>query len=118
MALKLAHYQFLPLLPKNKLNLTLMYEKADNFKLGLEGYFTDRQYLYNGSRTPSFWELGFMAQKTFHKVSLYINFENFTDQQQSNYKTVANGLHNSPTFDDIWNHTEGFVVNGGIKLKL
>ncbi len=113
----LATKQFLPLLPKNKLNLTLMYEKEDNFKLGLEGYFTDRQYLYNGSRTPSFWEFGLAAQKTFNKVSVFINFENFTDQRQSKYKRVVNPPHNSPTFDDIWNHTEGFVINGGIKLK-
>lgn len=113
----LAGNQFLRLVPKNKLNLTLMYEKEDNFKLGLEGYFTDRQYLYNGYRTPSFWEFGFMAQKTFGKVSFYINFENFTDQRQSKYKTVVNPPHNDPDFDDIWNHTEGFVVNGGIKIK-
>lgn len=110
--------QFLPLMPNNKLNLTMMYEKEDNFKLGLESYFTDRQYLNNGSRTPSFWEFGFMAQKTINKVSVFINFENFTDQRQSKYKTVANLPHNNPTFDDIWNHTEGFVINGGIKLKL
>ncbi len=109
--------QFLPLLPKNKLNLTMMYEKEGNFKFGLEGYFTDRQYLYNGNRTPSFWEFGFMAQKTFKKVSVFINLENFTDQRQSKYKTVVNPPHNNPTFDDIWNHTEGFVINGGFKLK-
>jgi iron complex outermembrane receptor protein/outer membrane receptor for ferrienterochelin and colicins len=109
--------QYLPLLPKNKLNLTLMYEKEDNFKLGLEGYLTGNQYLYNGYKTPSFWEFGFMAQKTFGKVSVYINFENFTDQRQSKYKTVANPPHNSPSFDDIWNHTEGFVINGGVKIK-
>jgi outer membrane receptor for ferrienterochelin and colicins len=109
--------QFLPLVPKNKLNLTLMYEKEDNFKLGLESYFTDRQYLYNGTSTPSFWEFGFMAQKTFGKVSIYINFENFTDQRQSKYKTVVNPPHTDPTFDDIWNHTEGFVINGGVKIK-
>lgn len=109
--------QFLPLLPKNKLNLTLMYEKEDNFKLGLEGYLTDRQYLYNGFRTPSYWEFGFMAQKTFGVVSIFVNFENFTDQRQSKYKTVANPPHNNPSFDDIWNHTEGFVVNGGVKIK-
>jgi len=109
--------QFLPLLPKNKLNLTLMYEKEDNFKLGLESYLTDRQYLYNGFRTPSFWEFGFMAQKTFGLVSIFVNFENFTDQRQSKYKTVANPPHNNPSFDDIWNHTEGFVVNGGVKIK-
>ncbi|MBL7701978.1 MAG: TonB-dependent receptor plug domain-containing protein [Ferruginibacter sp.] len=113
----LAGNQFLRLVPKNKLNLTLMYEKEDNFKLGLEGYFTDRQYLNNGTRTPSYWEFGFMAQKTFGKFSFFINFENFTDQRQSNYKTVFNPPHNNPSFDDIWNHTEGFVVNGGVKIK-
>jgi outer membrane receptor for ferrienterochelin and colicins len=114
----LAGNQFLRLLPKNKLNLTLMYEKEDNFKLGLEGYLTGNQYLNNGTSTPSFWEFGFMAQKTFRKVSVFINFENFTDQRQSKYKTVVNPPHNNPSFDDIWNHTEGFVTNGGIKIKL
>lgn len=114
----LTTHSFLPLVPPNKLNLTLMYEKEDDFKLGLEGYFTDRQYLYNGLRVPSFWELGCMAQKTFKQISLYINFENFTDQRQSRYKSVSNAPHNNPSFDDIWNHTEGFVVNGGIKIKI
>jgi outer membrane receptor for ferrienterochelin and colicins len=109
--------QFLPLLPKSKLNLTMMYEKENNFKFGLEGYYTGSQYLYNSSKTPAFWEFGFMAQKTFNKISFFINFENFTDQRQSKYKTVVNPPHSNPTFDDIWNHTEGFVVNGGIKLK-
>jgi len=110
--------QFLPLLPKNKLNLTLIYEKENNFKLGLEGYLTDNQYLYNGDRTPSYWEFGAMAEKTFRKISIFINFENFTDQRQSNYKTVVNPPHTNPSFDDIWNHTEGFVINGGVKIKL
>jgi outer membrane receptor for ferrienterochelin and colicins len=110
--------QFLPLLPKNKLNLALLYEKENNFKFGLEGYFTDRQYLYNGTQTSSFWEFGFMAEKTINKIALFINFENFTDQRQSKYKQVANGPHTNPSFDDVWNHLEGFVVNGGIKIKL
>ena len=59
-----------------------------------------------------------MAQKTFGKFSFYINFENFTDERQSKYKTVVNPPHNNPKFDDIWNHAEGFVVNGGLKIKL
>ncbi len=110
--------QFLRLVPKNKLNLTIMYEKEDNFKLGLEGYLTGNQYLNNGTQTPSYWEFGFMAQKTFRKVSVFINFENLTDQRQSKYKTVVNPPHSNPSFDDIWNHTEGFITNGGIKIKL
>lgn len=109
--------QFLPLVPKHKLNSALIFEKEDVIKLGLEAYFTGRQYLSNGMQTPAFSEWGFMAEKIFKKFSLYINFENFTDTRQSRYKNVVNGTHLNPVFDEIWTHTEGFVVNGGIKLR-
>jgi outer membrane receptor for ferrienterochelin and colicins len=110
--------QHLPLLPKNKLNLALVYEEEKNFKIGLEGYFTDNQFLYNGIKTPSFWEFGAMGEKTFNTVAVFINFENFTDQRQSKYKSVVNPPYTKPTFDDIWNNVDGFVINGGIKIKL
>jgi iron complex outermembrane receptor protein/outer membrane receptor for ferrienterochelin and colicins len=111
--------QFLPLVPKNKLNLALIYERENNFKFGFESYFTDNQYLYNGEQTPSFWVFGFMVEKMMWKhFSFFINFENFTDTRQSNYKRVVNGPNNNPTFDDIWTSTEGFSINGGLKLKL
>jgi len=110
--------QFLPLVPKGKLNLALIYEKHDFLKIGLEGYRTEKQFLSNGNSTPAFWEFGFMVEKPLRKISLYINFENFTDERQSNYKGVVNAPHSNPSFDEIWNHTEGFVINGGIKIKL
>lgn len=110
--------QYLPLLAKNKLNLALLYEKEKFLKIGLEGYFTDRQYLTNGTQTPSYWEFGFMAEKTFGKISIYVNAENFTDTRQSKYKRVVNEPHSNPTFDDIWTHVEGFVLSGGLKIKL
>ena len=109
--------QFLPLVPKHKLNTALIYEKEGKIKLGLEGYFTGRQYLSNGTQTPAFEELGFMAEKIFKNISLYVNFENFTDTRQSRYKRVANGPHLTPAFDEIWTHTEGFVFNGGVKIR-
>ncbi len=110
--------QFLPLVPKHKLNSALIYEKEDVIKIGLEGYFTGRQFLSDGTRTPNFSEFGFMAEKIFKKFSLFLNLENFTDTRQSKYKSVVNGPHTDPTFDEIWTHTEGFVVNGGIKVRL
>jgi len=91
--------QFLPLVPKNKLNSALIYEKEGLIKLGLDGYFTGRQYLSNGIHTPAYSEFGFMAEKRFKKFSLYINFENFTDTRQSRYKNVVNASHLNPTFD-------------------
>ena len=110
--------QSLPLVPQHKLNTALIYEKEDVIKLGLEGYFTGKQYLSNGMQTPAFSEFGFMAEKIIKRFSVFINFENFTDTRQSRYKNVVNGSHLNPDFDEIWTHTEGFVVNGGIKLKL
>lgn len=110
--------QFLPLLPKNRVNTVLIYEKEENYKLGLEGYFTDNQFLFNGTQTPTFWTFGFMAEKTFwENYSIFINFENFTDVRQSRFKSVVNGSHSNPTFDDIWTFTEGAIINGGVKLK-
>ncbi len=109
--------QHITLSPSAKFNGDLMYEKENDFKFGLEGYRTGTQFLNNGTQTPAYWEFGAMAQKTFHKISLFINFENFTDQRQSKYKPVVNAPYNNPSFDDIWNHTEGFVINGGIKIK-
>jgi iron complex outermembrane receptor protein/outer membrane receptor for ferrienterochelin and colicins len=109
---------FITLLPRNKVNLALIYEKERFLKVGFEAYFTDRQYLNDGTRSPSFWELGFMVEKTLGKVALYVNAENFTDTRQSRYKSVVNGSHTNPTFDDIWTHTEGFVLSGGIKVRL
>lgn len=114
----LASNQFLPLIPKHKFNSALIYEKHEFLKLGLEGYYTSPQYLYNGFKTDDYWEFGFMAEKLWDKFSIYINFENFTDTRQSKFKRVANDPHNTPTFDDIWTHTEGFVINGGIKVRL
>lgn len=110
--------QNLLLLPKNILLFTTVYEEEKNFKLGFEGFFTDQQYLENGTKTPTFWTFGFMGQKTLWKhFDFFINFENFTNVKQSNYKRVVNPPNNNPTFDEIWTHTEGFVFNGGVKIK-
>ena len=110
--------QFLPLLPKSKLNLALIYEKENSLKIGLEGYYTSQQYLSNQTQSQPYWEFGFMVEKYIKKISIFINFENFTDTRQSRFKRVVNGSNTNPNFDEIWTHTEGFVMNGGIKIKL
>ena len=110
--------QFLSLLPRNKVNLALIYEKENSLKIGLEGYYTSQQYLSNQTQTQPFWELGFMIEKYINKISLFLNFENFTDTRQSRFKRVVNGNNTNPNFDEIWTHTEGFVMNGGVKIKL
>jgi iron complex outermembrane receptor protein/outer membrane receptor for ferrienterochelin and colicins len=109
---------FLAITPKNKVNLVFLIEKEQNFKIGLEGYWTDNQYLSDGRLAPSFWEFGLFGEKIFKKFSLYINFENFTDTRQNKFENVVFPPHDNPTFAQVYTHTEGFIINGGIKLRL
>jgi outer membrane receptor for ferrienterochelin and colicins len=109
---------FLAITPKNKVNLILLVEKENNYKIGLEGYWTDNQYLSDGRLAPDYWEFGLFGEKIFDKISIYINFENFTDTRQNRFENVVTPPHNNPTFAQVYTHTEGFIINGGIKLRL
>jgi iron complex outermembrane receptor protein len=106
-----------PLTSRHRINSVLMYEAEEKWKLGLEGYFFSKQKLNNGGTGRSYWVTGFMAEKLWEKFSLYINFENFLDARQSRYGPVYNGTVTNPVFNDIYAPLDGFVINGGIKLR-
>lgn len=107
-----------PLTPKHRLNTVLMYEMEDKWKLGLEAYTFSRQKLNDGQTGKAYAIFGFMAEKLWEKFSLYINFENFSDTRQTRFDTIYTGPVSNPVFRDIYAPLDGFVVNGGIKLKL
>lgn len=110
--------EWLPLTARHRLNNVLMYEIEDKLKLGLEAYYFSRQKLNDGPFGKSYWITGFMAEKLWEKFSLFINFENFTDTRQSKFDTIYTGSIDNPVFRDIYAPVEGFVVNGGIKIRL
>lgn len=106
------------LTPKHRINNVLMFEVEEKWKLGLEAYYFSKQKLSDGKTGQSYWLTGFLAEKIWDKFSLFINFENFTDTRQTRFDTIYTGNINNPTFRDIYAPLDGFVVNGGIKLKL
>lgn len=110
--------EWLPLTARHRLNNVLMYEVEDKWKLGLEAYYFSPQQLTDGTSGKSYWINGFMAEKLWEKFSVYINFENFTDTRQTKFGNIYTGSINSPVFKDIYAPVEGFVVNGGIKIRL
>jgi outer membrane receptor for ferrienterochelin and colicins len=114
----LAGNQFLPLTPKSKLNSALLVEKEEDFKVGLEAYYTSSQFLSNRLKTRPFWVVGIFGEKNFGKFSLFINAENITDTRQSRFGQVVFPPHQNPTFAEIYTHTEGRIFNGGIKIRL
>lgn len=109
---------WLPLTARHRLNNVLVYEKEDKFKLGLEAYYVSKQQLNDGGAGKPYWIAGFMAEKLWEHISLFVNLENFTDTRQTKWDTIFTGTINNPVFRDIYAPVEGFVLNGGFKLKL
>lgn len=109
---------WLPLTARHRLNNVLMYEIEEKLKLGLEAYYFSPQKLSDNTTGRSYWIMGFMAEKIWERFSVYINFENFTDTRQTRFETIYTGPVDNPVFRDIYAPLDGFVINGGIKLRL
>ncbi|MBD0779968.1 TonB-dependent receptor [Maribacter sp. ANRC-HE7] len=106
-----------PLVAKHRLNNVLMYEVEEKLKMGLEAYYFSPQKLNNGRTGKQYWLTGFMVEKLWENFSIFINFENFIDTRQSKFDTIYTGTITNPIFNDIYAPVDGFVINGGIKIK-
>ena len=107
-----------PLVAEHRLNNVLMYEKHDNFWVGLEAYYFSPQRLGDGTTGESYWITGLMTEKKLGKhFSVFLNFENFLDTRQTAFDTIFTGSIDNPQFRDIYAPVDGFVVNGGFKWK-
>jgi iron complex outermembrane receptor protein len=107
-----------PLVSKNRLNNVLVYEVEGEFKIGVEAYYFGPQKLNDGTTGNGYWTAGLMAEKIWKRFSLFINFENLTNTRQTKFGPIYTGSITDPQFKDIYAPLDGFVVNGGIKLKL
>ncbi|WP_439484309.1 TonB-dependent receptor domain-containing protein [Cyclobacterium plantarum] len=108
-----------PLVAKHRLNNVLMYEKHEEFWIGLEAYYFGPQLLSDGQTGQPYWILGLMSEKKFgENFSIFLNFENFLDTRQTAFDTIYTGSISNPQFRDIYAPVDGFVINGGFKLHL
>ncbi|MBV6640235.1 MAG: TonB-dependent receptor [Cyclobacteriaceae bacterium] len=107
-----------PLTPKHNLGATLMYEVEDKWRIGYELYYIGHQFRSDYSRTEDYWMMGFMAMRQFKRMSIFINFENFTDTRQSRFQSMFEPPATNPTNTEIWAPTDGFVANAGILIKI
>ncbi len=106
------------LTPKHRLNSVLMYEVEDQWKIGLEAYYFSPQKLNDGLEGKQYLICGFMIEKIWKKLSVYANFENFTDRRQTRFDTIYTGTITNPIFRDIYAPLDGFIMNAGIKIKI
>lgn len=107
-----------PLAAKHRLNNVLMYEKEGKLKIGAEAYYYSPQKLNDGAIGKSYWTFGVMGEKTWKHFSVFVNLENLTDTRQTRFDTIYTGSFTNPTFRDIYAPVDGFVANGGIRIRL
>jgi len=107
-----------PLMPKERLNNIFVYEREGDFRIGLEAYYYGEQVLTDGSKSTDFWIYGLMIEKIYENgFSIFLNFENFSDTRQTKFDPIYTGTIVNPIFSDIYAPLDGFVINGGLKLK-
>ena len=64
-------------------------------------------------------ELGALGEITLGKVSLFLNLENILNIRQTGYHpmTLPQRAEDGQWTVDAWAPMDGFVVNGGMRLK-
>ena len=107
-----------PLTPKHNAGFVLMYETEGKWSVGYELYYTSSQFDELYDVKPDYWIMGFMIMRYFNNLSLFINFENFTNVIQSGFEPLVLPPVSNPTFPDIWAPSDGFIFNGGFKLDI
>ncbi len=107
-----------PLTSRHRLNNVLMYEKEGRFKIGAEAYYYSPQKLNDVAIGKPYWTVGLMGERSWRRFAVFLNLENITDTRQTRFDTIYQGTLANPSFRDIYAPVEGFVANGGVRIRL
>jgi iron complex outermembrane receptor protein len=107
--------------PRDTAGVTAIWEAEGKGRLGFEAYYTGRQRLEDNpyrTRSRPYVELGLLGEIILGRASLFLNAENILGIRQTSYDPI---LRPSRAPDggwtvDVWAPTEGFVLNGGLRL--
>jgi iron complex outermembrane receptor protein len=111
-----------PLTPRNTAGLVAMWEQHDRGRLGLEIYYTGHQPLDDNpyrSRGLDYLHVGLLGEWVLGRFSLFLNLENLLNVRQTRWDPMllSKRAPDGSWTVDAWAPSEGFVVNGGIRLR-
>jgi iron complex outermembrane receptor protein len=107
--------------PRHTGGVVAMWELEGKGRLGFEAYYTGVQRLDDNpyrTRSRPYVELGLLGEVVLGKVCLFVNAENLLDVRQTKYDPLLLPMRarDGSWTVDAWGPTDGFTVNGGIRL--
>jgi iron complex outermembrane receptor protein len=111
-----------PLTPRHTAGLVAMWEKHGQGRIGVEAYYTGRQSLDDNpyrTRSKPYLHLGVLGEVVLGPVSLFANAENLLGIRQTRYDPLLLPVR-APSGEwtvDAWAPAEGFILNGGLRLR-
>lgn len=115
----LSQNKFVPLTPKNRFAFVIVHEIGEQWRFGLEGSYTGKQYRYNYTQTPGYMFLAaVVARNISDRFTVVLNCENLADYRQSREESLYTGTVTNPVFKPLWAPIDGRVVNLSVRIKL
>ncbi|WP_164085753.1 TonB-dependent receptor plug domain-containing protein [Stenotrophomonas maltophilia] len=110
------------LTPRHSAGLVAMWEQHDRGRVGLEAYYTGIQALDDNPwrrRSRPYLEVGALGEIVLGRISLFLNLENILNVRQTDYNRMLRPRRadDGQWTVDAWAPLEGFVVNGGVRMK-
>ncbi|NVO10703.1 MAG: TonB-dependent receptor [Bacteroidales bacterium] len=109
---------FIPLTPKHKVNVDIIYEDENNYSLAIEGYYLSPMFRDQDLKTKDYFTIGLIAQKHFKHCSIIANCDNIFDVQQTRFENIVNPPASAPTFRQIYAPLSGRVFSVALRIKI
>ncbi len=109
---------FIPLTPKHKLNLDVIFEEENDYSVAFEGFWVSSMFRDADTKTRSYYTVGIIVQKHFKHFTLIANGENLLDVRQTRFEDIVNPPINNPTFRELYAPIDGRVFNVAVRFDL
>jgi iron complex outermembrane receptor protein len=104
---------------KHRLIMDLMWDIRNKWRIGVESFYTGKQYLSSGEQKPDYWILGLLIVYYSSHYQVSLNFENILDERQGRHEpSLYSGTVNNPKFNVVWGPMEGISANISLKISL
>jgi iron complex outermembrane receptor protein len=109
---------YIPLTPRNKVNLDVIYEVENNVSLAFEGIYLSSMFRDADTKTKEYYTMGLVLQKYFKHFTIIANCENMLDVRQTRFENIVIPPIASPEFRQIYAPLNGRVFNVALRVKL